>query len=114
LQYNRRANATGVAMEGAALRVGSKANIPSVPGRHLMKNLKLPLGFFFAVGFVLCAAGPVLADSTAASNQPSAPSARNATPLTRIAACLPLGSSCDKGSDCCSANCAPQHHKCAR
>jgi hypothetical protein len=77
-----------------------------------MRNLKLLLRLFFAVAFVLCVTGPLLADNTL--NQPSALSTRNATPLTRIAACLPLGASCDKGSDCCSANCAPQHHKCAR
>src|SRR5580704_15171527 len=99
-------------MGSATHRVTAKTDIPSVPGRHLMRNLKLLLGLFFAIAFVSCVAGPLLADST--PNQSSALSTRNATPLTRIAACLPLGSSCDKGSDCCSANCAPQHHKCAR
>jgi hypothetical protein len=30
------------------------------------------------------------------------------------AACLPDGASCDKGADCCTNSCNPQHHKCGR
>lgn len=33
---------------------------------------------------------------------------------TLVAACLPDGASCDKGADCCTNNCNPQHHKCGR
>jgi hypothetical protein len=77
-----------------------------------MKNLKFLLGLFFAIAFVVYIAEPLLADS--APNQSSAQSTRNATPLTRIAACMPDGASCDKSGDCCSGNCAPQHHKCGR
>jgi len=106
------ASPTGVAMEGAAHHVAAMANMPSMQGINPMKDSKLLLGLFFTFAFVVCVAGPTLADGT--PNGSSALSTRNATPLTRIAACLPLGSSCDKGSDCCSANCAPQHHKCAR
>jgi hypothetical protein len=98
-------------MEGAAHRVAAKANMPSMQGIRAMKDSKL-LGLFFTIAFAVCVAGPAFADGT--PNESSARSTRNATPLTRVAACLPLGASCDKGSDCCSANCAPQHHKCAR
>jgi len=77
-----------------------------------MRNLKLPLGLFVAIAFVLCVAGPLLADST--PNPSSALSTRNASPVTRVAACLPDGAACDKGGDCCSGSCTPQHHKCGR
>jgi hypothetical protein len=77
-----------------------------------MMNLKLPLGLFFTLVFILCAAAPLLADST--PNPSAARSTRNATPFTRIAACTPDGASCDKPSDCCNGNCTPQHHKCGR
>jgi hypothetical protein len=100
-------------MEGAANRVTAKANIPSVPDRERRyMNLKFLLGLFFAIAFVVYVAGPLLADST--PNQSSTQSTRNATPLTRIAACLPAGATCDKGSDCCTGNCTPQHHVCGR
>jgi hypothetical protein len=97
---------------GAPRIVSPQKPTSPMSGRHLMRNLKVPIGFFVAIAFVLCASGPLLADGT--PNQSSAQSMRNATPVTRVAACLPDGAACNSGGDCCTGNCAPQHHKCGR
>jgi hypothetical protein len=90
-----------------------------------MKKSRLVLGFSLAIAFGLCAVaflgqstGPLLADGAVAPQSFQGGNvtiaAKNATPLTRVAACLPEGSSCSKGSDCCSGSCLPQHSKCGR
>jgi len=77
-----------------------------------MRNLKFLLGLCFAIAVVVCATGPLSADGT--PNPTAAQSMRNASPVTRVAACLPGGAACNSGGECCSGNCTPQHHKCGR
>ncbi len=86
-----------------------------------MQESKIQLRFFLTTVFVFCvfafsgqSMGPLLADGTvtAQSFQDKLPKVR-ATPLTRVAACLPAGASCSNDSDCCIPRCTPVHHKCA-
>jgi hypothetical protein len=62
--------------------------------------------------FAFQSAGPVMADGSVPP-RPVASTTKH-TPLTRIAGCLENGSSCSKGSDCCSGTCNPMHSKCGR
>jgi hypothetical protein len=95
-----------------------------------MKASKLLLGFSLtltlcAIAFLSQSTGPLLANGTAAPSSfqtnvisPSAKDAQSApknrsTPLTKIAACLPGGASCNSNADCCSQSCLPMHHSCA-
>ena len=96
-----------------------------------MKASKLLLGFFLTLTFCVLAllaqsTRPLLADGTVAPSSiqmnvvtPLAKDAQSApkdrsTPLMKVAACLPMGSSCSKNSDCCEQNCNPAHGKCGR
>jgi len=80
-------------------------------------------GIALAIGLLAVSSASAFADDTVGlklqiATAPKADSAnmsriRNA-PLTQVAACLPQGSSCSKGGDCCSGNCNPGHNKCGR
>jgi hypothetical protein len=78
-------------------------------------------GIALAIGLLAVLSASAFADETVASqyqiiaaSKIYSTNAARTGPLTQLAACLPQGSSCSKGGDCCSGNCDPKHNKCAR
>ena len=69
-----------------------------------------------ATGLLAVSSISVLAEDTVAPPSPAIGSKLYSakTPTIQVAACLPQGSSCSKGGDCCSGNCDPKHNKCGR
>jgi hypothetical protein len=87
----------------------------------LLPRLSLSITFALSVfAFLSQSTGSLLADGAVApqslrTGSVSATSPKiTIAPLTKVAACLPQGSSCAKAGDCCSGNCDPQHGKCQR
>jgi hypothetical protein len=72
------------------------------------------LAMLSASAFAGDAVAPQSQTTSASKNYLTTTSRMRAAPLMQLAACLPQGSSCSKGGDCCSGNCDPKHNKCAR
>jgi hypothetical protein len=95
------------------------AKFMGIVGLHRLRRMNLlkqtVLVAVVAASMSTFGAIPLLAEGTSVQQTFKSSTAWVKTiPLTKVAACLPDGSSCSKGGDCCDGICDSKHNKCGR